>query len=81
MNFFYRHTTFLRCSSYCCYIFTKEEKIQNFSCKIVVKSCFYFLIFLNAYAIALDIAFSVIGVIQRLVVKFSFEKFVLMILL
>ena len=33
------------------------------------------------YAVALEIAFLVIGVLQRLVVKPSFQKFVLMILL
>ena len=33
---------------------------------------------LNPYTAALEIAFSVIGVIQRLVVKPSFEKFILM---
>ena len=36
---------------------------------------------LNAYAVELEIAFLVIGVLQRLVIKPSFEKFVLMILL
>ena len=35
---------------------------------------------LNHYTAALETAFSVIGVIQRLLVKPSFEKFVLMIL-
>ena len=35
----------------------------------------------NAYAVTLEIAFFMIGVFQRLVVKPSFEKFVLMILL
>ena len=36
---------------------------------------------LNVCAVALEIAFLVIVVLQRLVVKLKFEKFVLMILL
>ena len=37
--------------------------------------------YLNAYAVALEVTFLVISVLQRLVVKPCVEKFVLMILL
>ena len=38
--FLYIHTIFFRYSNYCYYIFTKEGRIQNLSCKIVVNNNF-----------------------------------------